>query len=308
MTSDDALLDLATEMRDTTGRHQVWLHDHGQMLSELMPNNELLTWLVAEMREHVNMLLAEQPEEAKYPAINWATCPAEDAEKLWDALGAWVRDILVARFHPNRRELVDCWALHVGAVENLLWLKRYWHLMQAPRAVPSMAAEWYTRWRADAMREIGDAIMREASTLTPTVERCSPGMHLGKPLPGARQAPPLAPQQGTPLQPPSLQGAATYPPVPLGQPQYPAPPLPAPGTAYAPLTPMTGAVQVDDPASELAKPEYWWPHFEHARRLDIGQRRAREEAAAKAKAAAEAEAADRLAARYEDEVGADPND
>jgi len=302
VTSPDPLTDLTLEFREVTGKHEGWLQEHGQLLSELVPNHELLTWLVAEMREHVNVLLAEIPPEVKYPPINWATTLAEDAEKIWDDLGQWVRDILVARFHPSRRELPDCWPLHVGAVENLLWLKRWWHLMFAPRANQSLAAEWYTRWRADAMRELGEAIEREATTSR--AEKCSVGMHLGRPLPGTKVAEAAPPSH---LQPPAMTavgaGRGGY-----GGALPPGVDPNAPGAqAWSQMPTPTGQVKVDEPANDLAAAENWWPQLEQARTADLAERRAREKAAADAKNANKAAASERLAQRYRDDVGAPPS-
>jgi hypothetical protein len=299
VTSPDPLTDLTAEVRQVTGKHQDWLQLHGQMLSELVPNHELVTWLVAEMREHVNVLLAEVPAEVKYPAINWATCSAEDAETVWDELGEWVRDILVARFHPSRRELPDCWPLHVGAVENLLWLQRCWRLAFTSRAHQSLAAEWYTRWRADALRELADAVEREATSSR--AEKCSVGMHLGHLLPGAKVRP-ASPQ--TPLQPPTMAPAAA---AGYGGQLPPGVDPTAPGAqVWAQVPTPTGQVKVDEPANDLAAAEHWWPQLLHARQVDLSQRRAREKAAADAKAAAKAAADERLADRYRDEDGAPP--
>lgn len=314
MTDPDPLADLAAEVKQSTRRHEDWLHEHGQMLSEMVPGHELLTWLVAEMREHVNVLLAEIPAEVKYPPICWATSSSKDAEKIWGDLAVWVRDILVARFHPSRRELPDCWPLHVGAVENLLWLKRSWHLMFARAANQNLAAEWYTRWRADAIKELGEAIGREA--VTSRTEKCSVGMHLGHVVPGIEPPPAQPPPH---LQPPVLAHTAPggFPgqQLPPGvqqfgqaaQQQFPPGVDPAAGGWSQQVIPEAGRVKVDDPSDDLAAAKYWWPQLEHARRMDLAARREQERAAADAKAAEKAAADERLAGRFRDEVGGAPS-
>ncbi|MFC9250616.1 hypothetical protein [Amycolatopsis thailandensis] len=299
MSSPDPLADLTLEIRQKWGKHEEWLHEHGQILSEMQPNTELLTWLVAEMRGHVDVLLAEIPEEQKHPPICWATTSAEDAEKIWPALAAWVRDILVARFHPSRRELLDCWPLHVGAVENLLWLRRSWLLMFAPRANQNLAAEWYTRWRADAMRELGEAIVREATTSRS--ERCSVDMHLGRPLAGDGR-------QATPVEPPQLQRPSA--PAPGYGVQLPPGVDPnAPGAqqwTQARMPIPTGPVKVVERGDDLAAAEYWWPQYERARDADLAERRERELVFGEAHAAEQEAAHKRLAQRYAEEDGGPP--
>lgn len=111
-------------------------------------------------------------------AADWLTLDSAAADKRWSALGTWVAGRLVPGYGVTRSQLPDCWAMHTPVVVHMNWAYAAYQAAYAPRANPVLAAEWSTRWRAEAFRVIGELIPERRCAADPH----GPGTHLGQPL------------------------------------------------------------------------------------------------------------------------------
>lgn len=267
----DPLQDLAEELRELSGQLQKvtgelrelsgWvgesgpvLDEHGELLEKVTTLLDQDLAVLVELRRDVNVVLKEMPRQPKFPPICWPRLTADQAEDVWRELGEWVGDVLVDRWFVDRAHLPDCWAMHPGAVEALTWAWRAWlhAMMRTAGAVSS--AEWHTRWRKDALKDAAEAVLQEA--VATRSEKCGPGTHLGRPLPGS----PGAPQ--------APQTAAT------GQSEPAAWDTGAEAPWSVPRGPSREMEIGRDPASDLAEREFWWPHLQAAAAADVARRAA----------------------------------
>lgn len=82
----------------------------------------------------------------------WVDLDAQAAAQAWEALRAWVVEVLVPR-HPHvttgggGRQLPSCWYRHPGLVEELSALHIAWcAAYRNPEAARTAAIEWHDKW------------------------------------------------------------------------------------------------------------------------------------------------------------------
>lgn len=309
------LVDLAAEFHEFAGevnehltqatgdlrQHAEWISEtaplidgHTAALQEHADRLTADTRVLADLRTDVNELLAELPRQPRFPPVNWLTLPAEDADKLWIALGEWVDAKLVQRHFVSRGELPDCWPLHTTAVEHVTWLHTAWQHAMLPTAGANASTEWHSRWFAEALRLIPADIKREAEATGNN--RCMLGEHFGAALDGAGSAQQPVPAHLHQAQPPHAQPPTPYAAgVPRhggwtadGQPVAAAPNWRNDTTTQQPWDQAVPTPTPRDPftdkKAELAMRRYWWPQLEAARAVDVAQRREAERQAAEATA------------------------
>jgi hypothetical protein len=143
------------------------LGDNADVLSQTLPRVIDLDAEVARLGERVDALSAPDDGQSLAPT-DWPSLSAAEAEQEWQALAAWVAEVLGPFYEITRGQLPDCWPLHRPAVAELVWLRRCYVAAHRPDALATAAGEWHTRWRRDALANIADAI--------PT-KWCRPGAH-----------------------------------------------------------------------------------------------------------------------------------
>jgi hypothetical protein len=246
---DQLLSELAAEVRAARDEHrrdltQVrarldeltgLLGDNADVLSQTLPRVIDLDAEVVRLGERVDALSAPDDGQSLAPT-DWPSLSAAEAEREWQALAAWVADVLGPFYEITRGQLPDCWPLHRPAVVELVWLRRCYVSAHRPDALTTAAAEWHTRWRRDALANIEAAI---------PAKWCRPGAHYvdrHDPHPGG-----------------GYYGAA-------GQQLRPRVPgeRPGPGT------------QGYDDLEEVTQPQYWGHHWQTAVAADLAWRRERE--------------------------------
>lgn len=245
---DDVVAELQQFRDDVTPKLdqiKAGLDDQGTWISEIGPVIDDHTATLAEHTESITLLLQEMPRQPSAPPICWYELNADQAKEAWDGLGTWVADILVGRYFASRKELPDCWPLHVGAVEELTWLWTSWRHAYLRSASANGAADWHARWRSTALTGVERAVEREAEALG--YVKCTvnnqqpqePGSHFGEPL---TSTDPTIPTAGH------------------------VPPLGSAVSATGPKPVVTSADRL------LARTELWWPQFLQARDADVAAR------------------------------------
>lgn len=178
---DQLLSELAGEVRAARSEHrrdidQVrarlteltgLLGDNADVLSQMLPRVVDLDAEVVRLGERVDALTAPDDDQSLSPT-DWPSLSADEAEREWPALAAWVADVLGPFYEITRGQLPDCWPLHRPAVVELVWLRRCYVSAHRPDALPTASGEWHTRWRRDALANIAAAI---------PAKWCRPGAH-----------------------------------------------------------------------------------------------------------------------------------
>lgn len=154
---------LRTELSGLTGL----VGDNADLLAQVLPRVTELDADVAALAERVDAL-TDPTDDQQLAPTDWPSLSAKAAEAEWQALGAWVADVLGPFYEFTRGQLPDCWPLHRPAVAELVWLRRCYVAAHRPDAAPTAAGEWHTRWRRDALAAIAAAI---------PARWCRPGAH-----------------------------------------------------------------------------------------------------------------------------------
>ncbi|AEA28881.1 hypothetical protein Psed_6810 (plasmid) [Pseudonocardia dioxanivorans CB1190] len=102
------------------------------------------------------------------PALRWSQLDPGARHAAWDALGAFVADVLNRDYRLSRGELPDCWPVHPRAVRELAWLRTLHVDSSAPDTRPDLVAEWHVRWLPAALTNLAAAI---------DGRECAPGKH-----------------------------------------------------------------------------------------------------------------------------------
>ena len=79
------------------------------------------------------------------PPVCWPALTAEEADREWPALRAWV-ERLQARF-PHTLRLPACWWQHNDLVELLAALRDHERASFGPSAAPTAALDWHRAFR-----------------------------------------------------------------------------------------------------------------------------------------------------------------
>ncbi|MBP2371655.1 hypothetical protein [Pseudonocardia parietis] len=259
----EELRELRREVGATSG-HVAEVADH---LSRLSPRVDDLEYSVASLAGAVEAAGAgggELDEEALSltPALRWSQLEPGDKQAAWDALGAFVAEVLGGDYRLSRAELPDCWPVHPRAVRELAWLRTLYVESSAPDTRPDLVAEWHVRWLPAALTNVAAAI---------DGRECAPGKHrlteeerrqyderLVEAERRGEVAPPLSSEVGA------------------GRPRYLRDRFP-PRRSYDDDAHLgaarTGPLLLDQatpaPASSRA---CWWEYFLEARQADIGSR------------------------------------
>ncbi|WP_226367360.1 hypothetical protein [Pseudonocardia sp. ICBG162] len=226
-------------------------------LAEALPRIDNHGETLDQLRGRVEALSEELAARPNVAAVCWPTLTADEADEIWQALAAWVSDVLGPFYRITRGELPDCWTRHPDAVVELVWLHTCWReAYEGGRGRPGAAAEWHTRWRPATLTAIAQAI--------PT-GRCRPGEHevpireSDAARSEARDARAMAGGQRTG----GGYGPAGY---------QPPPAAPAPDTVE------DGPRRYDPQAEQVTSPQHWGAHYEQGKADDLAWRRDRDSA------------------------------
>lgn len=248
---DRLLVDLGADLR--TVRTEVSglrddIRETAGVVSEAMPRLEDLETNLAEVKGVVEALTEDEPEPGN-PPVEWPALPAEDAERVWEALAEWVGDTLVPWLQITRSQLPDMWPNHPRAVFELLWLRTCYRQAYAKRSHPTSAAEWHTRWL--------DAALANVRAAMPT--NWEQSLEPKQPQPAPNQPPASEAPRAT---------AATQASAPWAQ-QY-TPPPQQPGQQAA-------GYRYGGWRDELATRDHWDQTLQQAKARDLAWRREREQ-------------------------------
>jgi len=143
------------------------LGENADLLAQVLPRVAALDAELADLAGRVDELTGATLAAGVVP-VDWPALSADAAAAEWEALAAWVADVLGPFYEITRAQLPDCWALHRPAVIELVWLRRAYAAAHALDAASAAAGEWHTRWRRDALANIAAAIPKTW---------CRPGEH-----------------------------------------------------------------------------------------------------------------------------------
>jgi len=146
--------------------------------------------------------LKEPTAPTEPPLWDWSAMPRKQAEKAWDTLTSWVREVLIGVYRlvdtseqwthtdhdalaglgltdPDRgkgRLLVPrCWYHHPDVVAELGWLAQNWlETYRSAEGRTIRAADWHDRYLPGVLRRIND---------TSTAAECTMRGHKGAPPP-----------------------------------------------------------------------------------------------------------------------------
>ncbi|NUT46106.1 MAG: hypothetical protein HOV94_02130 [Saccharothrix sp.] len=124
---------------------------------------EHLRDLTTTVQALVETVEALQPTDEDEPmpvgyVPNWAVLDRDQAAKVWADLVDWCRTVL----HPMYASEIwrPCWYQHPRLRIELTWLWAAWRYSYEPKAPPTRAAEWHTRWWPHLAGVVADELKR----------------------------------------------------------------------------------------------------------------------------------------------------
>lgn len=141
-----AIAGLAGEL-DALGQRVGRLSDVPDQVSELAT---LVAGLADQLATHA-------PAARPHGPASWLALPPErQPSVMLHDLAEWMARVFL-RYPDAAQQLPDCWLWHPDVVEELLWLRLAWALVQHPElGTPLMVGDWHDRYRPGVVRRIRD--------------------------------------------------------------------------------------------------------------------------------------------------------
>lgn len=253
------------ELRREVSENSAYVAEIADHVSRLSPRVDDLDHSVAALSGAVEAAGAggggaDEQALSLTPALRWSQLEPGDKHAAWDALGAFVAEVLGGEYRLTRAELPDCWPVHPRAVRELAWLRTLHVDSSAPDTRPDLVAEWHVRWLPAALANLAAAI---------DGRECAPGKHRLTEDERRHYDEALAAAERAGSAPPPLSGEAGP-----DRPRYLPDRFPPrrsddDGTGFGVTRAGPELLDAGTPAPP-SSPDCWWEYFLEARRADLG--------------------------------------